>query len=110
MRLILRPALLLLLAEGDTHGYELMDQLDSIGFDTDSLDSSIVYRDLREMEEMGLIQSTWDDDSKGPRRRVYQIKEEGLDRLKGWLVSLEHVGGQIEILQKRHMKLQEREE
>ena len=110
MRLILRPALLLLLAEGDSHGYELMDQLDSIGFDSDALDSSIVYRDLRDMEEMGLIQSTWDNDSKGPKRRVYQIKEEGLSRLSGWLESLDHVRDQIEILQKRHQNIKEQEE
>ena len=105
MRLVLRPALLLLLAEGDSHGYELMDQLDSLGFETEYMDSSILYRDLRDMEEMGLIQSTWDDDSKGPKRRVYQIKEEGLSRLSGWLESLDQVQNQIEILQKRYQNL-----
>ena len=110
MRFTLRPALLLLLAEGDSHGYELMDQLDSIGFDSNELDSSIVYRHLRDMEEMGFIHSTWDDDSKGPRRRVYQIKEAGASRLCGWLESLDHVRGQIEILQKRYQNMKEQEE
>lgn len=110
MRLILRPALLLLLAEGDSHGYELMDQLEPFGFDPECMDSSIVYRDLRDMEEMGLIQSTWDDDSKGPKRRVYQIQEEGLDRLGGWLESLNHVRDQIEILQKRYQTIKTQEE
>jgi PadR family transcriptional regulator PadR len=110
MRLILRPALLLLLAEGDSHGYELMDQLDSIGFDTEFLDSSIIYRDLRDMEEIGLIQSSWDDDSKGPKRRVYQIKEEGFSRLSGWLEGLEQVQNQIEILQERYRNLPKEEE
>ena len=110
MRLILRPALLLMLAEGDSHGYELIDQLDQLGFDAGSMDSSIIYRDLRDMEEMELIQSTWDDESKGPKRRVYQIKEVGLDRLRTWLDSLEHVRGQIDILQKRYKKLPNQEE
>jgi PadR family transcriptional regulator PadR len=110
MRLILRPALLLLLAEGNSHGYELMDQLDSIGFDSESLDSSIVYRDLRDMEEMGLIQSTWDDDSKGPKRRVYQIQEEGFSRLSGWLESLDLVRDQIEVLQTRYKNIKKQEE
>ncbi len=105
MRLILRPALLLLLAEGDSHGYDLMDQLDSLGFESEYLDSSILYRDLRDMEEMGLIQSTWDDDSKGPRRRVYQINDEGMRRLNGWLESLDQVRKQIQILQERFHKL-----
>ena len=110
MRLILRPALLLMLAEGDSHGYELIDQLDQLGFDAGSMDSSIIYRDLRDMEEMELIQSTWDDESKGPKRRVYQIKEVGLDRLRAWLDSLEHVRGQIDVLQKRYKNLPNQEE
>ena len=110
IRLILRPALLLLLAEGDSHGYELIDQLDQIGFDAGSLDSSIIYRDLRDMEDMALIQSTWDDDSKGPKRRVYQINPEGLDRLREWLDSLDHVRDQIEFMQKRYQVLANQEE
>lgn len=110
MRLVLRPALLVLLAEGDSHGYDLMDQLGQLGFDTEYLDSSIVYRDLRDMEERGLIQSTWDEDSKGPRRRVYQINEEGMNRLSGWLESLDHVRDQIDILQKRYQAQLKKEE
>jgi DNA-binding PadR family transcriptional regulator len=110
MRLILRPALLLLLAEGDSHGYELIDQLDQMGFDAGALDSSIIYRDLRDMEDMTLIQSSWDDDSKGPKRRVYQIKAEGLERLRGWLDSLDQVREQINVLQKRYQDLPIHEE
>jgi len=110
MRLILRPALLLLLAEGDSHGYDLMEQLDSLGFESEYLDSSILYRDLRDMEEMGLIQSSWDDDSKGPKRRVYQINKEGLRRLEGWLESLDLVRVQIVKLQDRFQDLQKKKE
>lgn len=110
MRLILRPALLLLLAEEDSHGYELIEQLDQLGFEPGSLDSSIIYRDLRDMEERGLIQSTWDDDSKGPRRRVYHIRESGLDRLCGWLESLDQVRERIEVLQARYLDLPGQEE
>ena len=40
-RLILRPALLLLLAEGDSHGYQLMDHLDQMDIDPECLDSSV---------------------------------------------------------------------
>lgn len=102
MRLLLRPGLLVMLAENASHGYELMDQLESLGFDPDCLDSSIIYRDLRDMEEMGLIQSSWDEeDTKGPKRRVYQIRELGWDRLEAWLDSLEGVQLQIEALQSR---------
>jgi DNA-binding PadR family transcriptional regulator len=96
---------LLLLAEGDSHGYDLLDQLVSLGFVSEAMDSSILYRDLREMEEMDLIQSTWDEDSKGPRRRVYQINPPGLARLAEMLTSLDQVQNKIQILQDRYQKL-----
>lgn len=106
MRLLLRPSLLLMLTESDSHGYELMDQLEPLGFDPDCLDSSIIYRDLRDMEELGLIRSSWDEeDSKGPKRRVYQITESGWDRLEEWLSSLDQIRDQIVNLQERFQQL-----
>lgn len=102
MRLILRPSLLLMLAEKEAYGYELHDQLASLGFDPESLDSSILYRDLRDMEEMGLIESYWDDDSKGPKRRMYRILDTGQTRLKEWIESLESIKNRINQLIKRY--------
>jgi len=84
-----------MLVENESHGYELLDQLGSFGFDSGRLDSSIVYRDLRDMEATGLIESYWDDDSKGPKRRVYRISEEGLMCLEEWMASLGTVAEQI---------------
>jgi len=104
--LILRPSLLLMLAEKEAHGYELYDQLASLGFDSDCLDSSILYRDLRDMEEMGLIGSTWDDEeSKGPKRRVYRILDKGKIRLGEWVENLGSVQDQINQLTKRYQKI-----
>jgi poly-beta-hydroxybutyrate-responsive repressor len=105
MRLILRPSLLLLLAEKESHGYELFDKLGEFGFDPDCLDSSIIYRDLREMESQGLITSNWDDDSKGPRRRVYQINEDGEQTLQDWVIRLENHQDRIEIIKERFQSL-----
>ena len=102
MRLILRPSLLLMLAEKENHGYELYDQLSAFGFEPQQLDSSIVYRDLREMEELGLIESYWDDDSKGPKRRTYRILDAGQTRLEEWIVSLESIRDRINQLIKRY--------
>lgn len=102
MRLILRPSLLLLLSEQQSHGYEIYDQLEVFGFEPDSLDSSIVYRDLREMEEMGLIESYWDDDSKGPRRRVYRILDQGFICLAEWMKALDSIQDQMNQIINRH--------
>ena len=111
MRLILRPSLLLMLAENETHGYELLDQLGSSGFDSGRLDSSIIYRDLRDMEAMGLIESYWDDDSKGPKRRVYRITDVGLICLEEWMASLGTVAEQInQLIQKFKSNKKEKKE
>jgi len=102
MRLILRPSLLLLLAEKESHGYELFDQLSAFGFEPQRLDSSVIYRDLREMEELGLIDSYWDDDSKGPKRRVYRILEEGSIYLADWMKVLDIIQDQMNQLINRY--------
>lgn len=75
----LQPRLLLKLAQKPSHGYELMDilgQHDEVGPDPGNL-----YRILRQLEEDGLVHSTWDTDNPGPARRVYQITSAGLDYL-----------------------------
>jgi PadR family transcriptional regulator, regulatory protein PadR len=104
--LVLRPGLLLMLAEDGSHGYELIEQLETLGFDPDCLDSSIIYRNLRELEEQGLVDSHWDEeDTKGPKRRVYQINETGWDQLGIWLDNLTHVQQQIADLKERYQQL-----
>ncbi len=104
MRLMLRPCLLMMLAREESHGYELYDQLVQFGFEPERLDSSIVYRDLRDMEEVGLIRSYWDEDSKGPKRRVYRITEEGVGCLKESIELLEGLKARIEHLVKQYQE------
>ncbi len=71
-----RPAILLLLKEQGSHGYELFRRLAELGFD--SRDSASLYGVLRDMESSGLITSSWDTShSGGPPRRVYAITVNG---------------------------------
>jgi PadR family transcriptional regulator PadR len=81
----LEPCLLLLLHCNEAHGYELLDGLKSFGFDQNPVDSSTVYRFLRDLEERDLVTSRWDTGGAGPARRLYQISEEG-DRYLAWWV------------------------
>ena len=103
MRLLLCPTLLLMLAEGEAHGYELYEQLPAFGFDHDRLDPSIVYRELRDLDEQGLISSTWnEEDSKGPKRRVYQINSVGYIKLEEWIDHLDAIQERIGDLFERY--------
>jgi DNA-binding PadR family transcriptional regulator len=94
----LQPCLLLMLTRDEAHGYSLMDDLDEFGFDPNRFDPSLVYRALREMEDSGLVSSRWDDDSQGPRRRVYQILPQGEALLAEWIADLRRTRAEIDRL------------
>ncbi|MBA2478773.1 MAG: PadR family transcriptional regulator [Actinomycetota bacterium] len=75
----LRPCLLLLLAEGTSHGYELLEQLADLGLGR--TDPGGLYRCLRAMDEEGLVRSAWEPSTSGPARRVYELTDEGREWL-----------------------------
>lgn len=79
-RSLLRPAILLLLKERESHGYELVSRLSDLGFDVP--DFGGLYRALRAMEDEGLVSSHWGTPARGPARRVYAITSEGETQLK----------------------------
>ena len=80
----IQPSLLLLLRRGEAHGYALMERLKELGLADDSLNPSVVYRGLREMEEWGWVTSHWDTEGSGPSRRVYSITPQGEQYLQSW--------------------------
>lgn len=82
------PLLLLLLHRSSSHGYSLQEELKEFGFEEAPLDPSMVYRTLREMEDQGLVTSTWDTEGSGPPRRVYQLTAEGDQHLTRWVADL----------------------
>ena len=84
---MLEPALLLLLHYGPAHGYTLLEQLGEFGLG--DLNSSAVYRTLRDMEEKGWVTSTWDEEqAQGPPRRVYHLTALGDEVLVLWTQDL----------------------
>lgn len=96
VRGFLKPCLLVSLTQGEGHGYSLIDRLQKFGFDSDRLDPSVVYRALRDMADSGWVTSHWDDDSQGPRRRVYQISPAGEVHLQEWVSDLKRTRDEIE--------------
>jgi len=94
----LQPCLLLLLTRDEAHGYSLIDGLDEFGFERQRFDPSLVYRALREMEDSDWVTSRWDDDSQGPRRRVYQILPQGEALLAEWIADLRRTRAEIDRL------------
>jgi Predicted transcriptional regulators len=68
------------LFKGNAHGYELINSLSTIFPQEATQTSSVMgnyYRLLRELELLGLVNSSWDTSGNGPARRVYSITEKG---------------------------------
>ncbi len=85
---MVEPALLVLLSQGNLHGYTLLERINALGLT--SLQPSIVYRVLREMEEVGWVSSVWErEQTQGPPRRVYTLTTEGGAALQEWKKHLE---------------------
>lgn len=74
---LLQPGLLLLLAQRPMHGYELIQSLNHLCFTCEECDPATVYRNLRRMEDDGLVRSEWQTGLSGPARRVYHLTTEG---------------------------------
>jgi DNA-binding PadR family transcriptional regulator len=88
-RSYVRPCLLLLLAEGPSHGYELLEQVRRAG--VRNADAGGLYRSLRAMEQSGLVSSWWEPSQAGPARRSYLLTDEGREALGESLDSLRDV-------------------
>lgn len=87
IRGFLEPCLLLLLHLNDSYGYDLTAALGSFGLG--NVDSSLVYRMLRDLETAGLVGSKWQPaSSMGPARRVYWLTEAGEFHLDDWISDL----------------------
>ena len=95
----LQPCLLLLLQRSEAHGYALLAEIEHFGFNPNRVDPTLIYRALREMEAAGWIQSKWDEEeTQGPRRRVYALKQEGKLQLELWIQDLRRTREEIDRL------------
>lgn len=81
---LLQGWLLLFLAEGENHGYELVRQLSSELPEDMVPDIGVVYRMLRRLEQEGAIGSTLQPGGGGPARKVYSLTAAGRSRLEEW--------------------------
>lgn len=80
--------LLCLLKEEKSYGYSLMEKLEHFGFGEDSINISIIYRRLRNMENDNLVVSSWAESDQGPKKRMYEITDDGILELDNWILLL----------------------
>lgn len=97
-----RPCLLLLLREGEAHGYELAERLCAFGFDHS--DPGALYRALRRLESEGLVESGWEPSQSGPPRRVYGLTAQGIEELDKRATDLAESERRIDSFLDRYLK------
>jgi len=87
---LLEPVLLVLINERPRYGYTILNDLEALGMGT--IHPSVVYRTLREMEDLEWIRSAWDtNQTQGPPRRIYSLTEKGAPIMRNWQQELEKV-------------------
>ena len=98
MERFLEVCLLLLLYDEAGYGYGFIEQLAFFGFTQDELNVSTLYRTLRKMEKEEWVTSFWEEGGPGPKRRVYEITENGKNELDLWIKILKARKARIEKL------------
>jgi PadR family transcriptional regulator PadR len=94
---LVEPALLAFLNHENLHGYGLLEKLATLNLG--SISPSVIYRILRDYEEIGLVRSDWDtQETQGPPRRVYAITDEGKAALGRARASLKETADRIDAL------------
>ena len=99
------PALLLLLSEKPSHGYELTEKYTEFGFTEAGSDPGAIYRTLKLLDSEGFIKSRWDTDDPGPAKKIYSITDEGLELLSSWVSEIKERKKTFELFLKRYDKL-----
>jgi poly-beta-hydroxybutyrate-responsive repressor len=89
------PAVLLLLAEGPRHGYELLERLPEL-VGEDRVDVGNLYRFMRALEEDGIVESRWDSELPGPAKRTYTLTPTGRSVLDRWAEALAALRGDLQ--------------
>ena len=99
----IEPAVLLVLRDSPGHGYELLEQLQTL-MPSERIDMGNLYRILRSLEREGLVVSTWHEDVPGPAKRIYVITQSGSRVLAQWVGAFKKIEQQIAVFTERYEK------
>ncbi len=98
----MQPSLLMALRKGPSYGYQLIQSIGEYGFLRGDAPPGMVYRHLRQMDEEGLVESSWDAEGDGPAKRVYSITQEGLEILEAWILHMERQRDRLDAFIRRY--------
>lgn len=97
----MEPFLLLELAAGPSYGYELAQSMAALGFRRAEENPSVVYKQLRSLQQQGRLASEWSMGDKAARR-TYRLTPAGEDYLHERAADLERQARRIETFRGRY--------
>ncbi len=79
------PAALAALLNMGNYGYDMRRTILELTDGEVDVDVGGLYRALRRLEEDGSAVSRWDEEGSGPRRREYELTQQGIELAEQWL-------------------------
>lgn len=72
---VLEIAVLAVLSEGETYGYDILSRLEAAGLN--GVGDASVYGTLRRLEQAGHLRPRLENSANGPARKYYEVTESG---------------------------------
>lgn len=86
---LVEPAALAALLYAGGYGYDMRRTILDMTDGEVDVDAGGLYRALRRLEEMGAVVSRWGEEGSGPRRREYELTQDGIGLARQWLEALQ---------------------
>jgi PadR family transcriptional regulator PadR len=87
-------AILAIILDGESYGYDIMKKLGQEEYDALQLEPSTTYPLLRRLEKRGVLEGRWSDAS-GKRRRLYYVTRDGRRILRRMVKSWQSLNNQL---------------
>ncbi|MGV8083851.1 MAG: PadR family transcriptional regulator [Coriobacteriia bacterium] len=86
--MLVEPTAIAALLAGGSHGYDMHRLILEMTDGQVDADAGGLYRVLRRLEAEGYVVSAWCDEGSGPRRRDYELTDEGYSLAEHWILHL----------------------
>ncbi len=93
---VLELAVLAVIEQGETYGYEILATLEHAGLD--GVGDASVYGTLRRLEQAGRLRSRLVASDSGPARRYYSVTPAGVEQLRAGTQTWARISGALQRL------------
>ncbi len=93
---VLEIAVLAVLSNGETYGYDILSRLENAGLN--GVGDASVYGTLRRLEQAGHLRSRLAESTNGPARKYYAVTDSGRDVYRAGAETWHRIGHAVDVL------------